>query len=69
MTGAAEKRDARVLIVEDEHDIAALVAYHLTREGYRVRTASNGTEALEAVAAEPPDIVVVPPSSASSGGT
>jgi DNA-binding response OmpR family regulator len=27
---------ARVLIVEDEPDIAALIAYQLTREGYRV---------------------------------
>jgi two-component system phosphate regulon response regulator PhoB len=45
--------------VEDERDIAALVAYHLTREGYRVRTAEGGTEALEAIAAERPDLVLL----------
>jgi two-component system phosphate regulon response regulator PhoB len=50
---------SRILVVEDERDIAALVAYHLTREGYRVRTAEGGNEALEAVAAERPDLVLL----------
>jgi two-component system phosphate regulon response regulator PhoB len=35
------------------------VAYHLTREGYRVRTAPGGVEALEAIAHERPDLVVL----------
>jgi len=50
---------ARVLVVDDERDIAALVAYHLTREGYRVSTAGTGDEALQAAAAERPDLVVL----------
>lgn len=50
---------AKVLIVEDERDIAALVAYHLTKEGYRVRTAEDGPAALEAVAHDCPDIIVL----------
>jgi len=50
---------ARVLVVEDEADIAALIAYQLTREGYRVETASTGTEALDAVGRELPDLVVL----------
>ena len=37
---------AHVLVVEDERDIAALVAYHLTRDGYRVSTAVSGDEAI-----------------------
>lgn len=49
----------RVLVVEDETDIAALIAYQLTREGFRVETAGSGTEALEAVAREAPDLVVL----------
>ena len=59
MTAAAKKTPARILVVEDERDIAALVAYHLTKEGYRVRTAEGGTEALEAAAAERPDLLVL----------
>jgi two-component system KDP operon response regulator KdpE len=50
---------ARILVVEDERDIAALVAYHLTREGYRVRTADGGAEALQAVSRERPDLVIL----------
>ncbi len=49
----------QVLVVEDERDIAALVAYHLTREGYSVRTVGTGSAALEAVAHERPDLVVL----------
>ena len=50
---------ARILVVEDERDIAALVAYHLTKEGYRVRTAEGGQEAIEAAATERPDLMVL----------
>jgi two-component system phosphate regulon response regulator PhoB len=49
----------QVLVVEDERDIAALVAYHLTRTGYRVRTAGGGVEVFEAVSQERPDLIVL----------
>lgn len=49
----------RILIVEDERDIAALVAYHLTKEGYQVRTVAGGAEALDTVSEERPDLVVL----------
>jgi two-component system, OmpR family, phosphate regulon response regulator PhoB len=50
---------ARVLVVEDEPDIAALIAYQLTREGLRVETAGSGLEGLDAIAREVPDLVVL----------
>jgi two-component system phosphate regulon response regulator PhoB len=49
----------RVLVVEDEPDIAALIAYQLTREGFRVETVGSGPEALEAVARQIPDLIVL----------
>lgn len=49
----------RILVVEDEPDIAALVAYQLTREGFRVETVANGEDALMAVDREAPDLVVL----------
>jgi len=49
----------RILVVEDERDIAALVAFHLTKEGYRVRTAESGQEGLEAMTADRPDLVLL----------
>jgi two-component system phosphate regulon response regulator PhoB len=49
----------RILVVDDEPDIAALVAFHLARESYRVRTAASGPEAIAALEAEVPDLVVL----------
>jgi two-component system, OmpR family, phosphate regulon response regulator PhoB len=49
----------RVLVVDDEKDIVALVAYHLAKAGYRVSTASTGTEALQAAREERPALVVL----------
>jgi len=49
----------RVLVVDDEPDITALVAYHLAKAGYRVATASNGREALAAAREERPDLLVL----------
>jgi len=51
--------EERVLVVDDERDITALVAYHLAKAGYRVTTAATGPDALQAVAAEPPDLIVL----------
>ena len=36
----------RLLVVDDEPDIAALVSFHLVKAGYRVSTAANGTDAI-----------------------
>jgi two-component system phosphate regulon response regulator PhoB len=49
----------RVLVVDDEADITALVAYHLAKAGYRVSTAANGGDALRAAREERPDVVVL----------
>ena len=50
---------ADVLIVEDEPDIRNLIVHHLTRDGFRCRTAGSGAEALARVRAAAPDLVVL----------
>jgi two-component system phosphate regulon response regulator PhoB len=59
MTGSKPARAQRILVVEDEADIAALIAYQLTREGFRVETVANGSDALAAVNREIPDLLVL----------
>ena len=49
----------RILVVDDEPDIVALVAYHLAKAGYRVSTASSGTEAIESARRDRPALVVL----------
>jgi two-component system phosphate regulon response regulator PhoB len=49
----------RVLVVDDEPDILALVTYHLAKAGYRVSTAANGSEALRAARDERPALLVL----------
>ena len=49
----------RILVVDDEPDITALVAYHLAKAGFRVSTASTGPDALKAAREERPDIVIL----------
>lgn len=49
----------KVLVVDDEKDITALVAYHLEREGFRVLQAHDGLQALELVKRERPSLLVL----------
>jgi two-component system alkaline phosphatase synthesis response regulator PhoP len=61
--GAPEKpsatRGARVLVVEDEADVAEMIRYNLGKEGYDVRLASNGTDALRQVKEAKPDVILL----------
>src|SRR5438876_7304043 len=54
-----ESESHRILVVDDEPDITALVAYHLAKAGYRVITAVNGRDALRTARQERPDLVVL----------
>ena len=49
----------RILVVDDEPDIVALVAYHLAKSGYSVSTATSGPEGLAAARREKPRLVVL----------
>jgi two-component system, OmpR family, phosphate regulon response regulator PhoB len=49
----------RILVVDDEPDIVALVAFHLLKAGYRVSTATNGPDALRMAQDEDPALIVL----------
>jgi len=50
---------ARILVVDDMPEIRELLGVYLVNAGYQVVTASNGQEALAAVAAEAPDLILL----------
>ncbi|MGW2522310.1 response regulator [Streptomyces sp. NPDC001617] len=49
----------RVLVIEDDPDVSALLTRHLRELGCPVVVASSGEEGLELAFADPPDIAVV----------
>ncbi|MDP9444553.1 MAG: response regulator [Actinomycetota bacterium] len=49
----------RVLLVEDDADVAALLRRHLKALGCAVTLVSSGEEALASAATSPPDVAVV----------
>ena len=49
----------RVLVVEDDPDIAELVARYLEKAGYTTARVSSGRDALDAVRAKAPDLIVL----------
>ena len=53
-----DARRACILVVDDEPQVAALMADTLELEGYEVETAKNGREALEKIAARSYDAIL-----------
>src|SRR5215210_2776854 len=49
----------RILLIEDEPDIAEVLQYNLEKEGFRVEVAHRGDAGLEAVRRESPDLVLL----------
>lgn len=48
-----------VLLIEDEPNIIEAIRFLLSREGWTVETHSDGTNAVEQVAAVAPDLVIL----------
>lgn len=59
MTAVDADRTARVLIVEDDENMAELVSDELSDEGYEVEVVYSGDEALTAIESRQPDVVVL----------
>lgn len=52
-------RVRHVLVVDDDADINRLLCTRLSARGYSVDSASSGEEALERIAARPPDLIIL----------
>lgn len=50
---------AKILLIDDDHQIAAMVRHALEGEGYRVEISTGGMPGLERVRAWQPDVVVL----------
>ena len=59
MLSEVDQIGGRVLIVEDDVDIADVLRRSLRNEGYEVRTSADGVEALDVAAGFTPDLVVL----------
>lgn len=53
------KASQKVLVVDDEEPILELLKYNLEKQGYEVRAASNGHEAVEIAKKFHPDLVLL----------
>ena len=51
--------EPRILVVEDESDLALLLAYNLEAEGYVVESVERGDEAELRLAESPPDLIIL----------
>ena len=49
----------RVLLIEDEPNIIEAVSFILSRDGWDVKTHSNGHDALDAVHRREPDLIIL----------
>lgn len=54
-----QSKKKSILVVDDDNSIRGLVAALLTREGYQVKTANGGREALEKLDTDKFDVVVL----------
>jgi len=54
-----KKTSTKILIVDDDPDIIEILTYNLSNEGYNVKSASNGVEALKKAKKFIPDIILL----------
>lgn len=54
-----KKKDIKILLVDDEPDVVEIIKYNLEQEGYNVKTASNGKEALKKAKKIIPHLIIM----------
>lgn len=53
------KHSQKILVVDDESDILELLKYNLVKEGYDVKTATDGFKAIELAKSFSPDLILL----------
>ncbi len=59
MVASEESRIRSIVIVEDDEDIADSIRYNFEREGFRVRVATTGEDAINLILDRPPNLVLL----------
>lgn len=49
----------KILVVDDDPDLARALAVRLTHEGYAVRNAYDGVQAMEQISKDPPHLIIL----------
>ena len=50
---------SRILVVEDDADIASLIVHYLSPAGYDSEVVATGSDALAAARRRPPDLIIL----------
>jgi DNA-binding response OmpR family regulator len=58
-TPAPDRTRRRVLVVEDQRDIAEMLVFNLNRAGYEATALHDGRSALQSIEKSPPDLVLL----------
>ena len=54
-----EKKDTKILLVDDEPDIVEIIRFNLEQNGYQISTASDGLEAIKVAEKEIPHLIIM----------
>ncbi|PLX20523.1 MAG: DNA-binding response regulator [Salinivirgaceae bacterium] len=55
----SDRKNKKILLVDDEVDILEFVSYNLSKEGYEVTTATNGKEAIQKAKETKPHLIIL----------
>ena len=59
VVNSEQLRSRSIVIVEDDEDIADSIRYNLDREGFRVRVATSGEDALKLILDRAPNLILL----------
>ena len=54
-----EKKNTKILLVDDEPDIVEIIRFNLEQNGYKISTASDGLEAIKIAEKEIPHLIIM----------